>query len=489
MAVFDGEHIRFSFSQLGSAFGNAVKPTPLDNGRLLTYNAALADELGLTTADIHSESFRAILSAEAPLAGRQPFAMKYTGHQFGQYNPELGDGRGVLLGEWRDDKGTLWDWHLKGAGKTPYSRHGDGRAVLRSTLREYLASAAMRGLNIPTTQALAMATSDTPVMRERIETAATLLRVTESHVRFGHFEYLFYSRQHDALRTLADYVIARHFPELAEAETPYAALLQEIVERTAEMIAQWQAVGFNHGVMNTDNMSILGQTFDYGPYAFLDDFNPSNICNHTDYTGRYAFNQQPAIALWNLSALGYAFTPLLESDVINDILGGYEHHLQVAYSQVMRNKLGISDAQQGDSELFNALFSLLESQRVDYTLFFHRLSHITQDALLSAKTLSQFNDLVSDADTLTAWLSEYHQRVAAHDDNTRLTCMQATNPKFVLRNYLAQQAIEAAEQGDMQPTHDLMRVLADPFRSHSDLDHLSQRPNDDEKDLTLSCSS
>ncbi len=268
MAVFNGEHIRFSFSQLGSAFGKAVTPTPLENGRILTYDATLAEKLGLTDADIKSDTFRALLSAEQPLAGRTPFAMKYTGHQFGQYNPELGDGRGVLLGEWRDDTGTLWDWHLKGAGKTPYSRHGDGRAVLRSTLREYLASAAMRGLDIPTTQALAMATSDTPVMRERIETAATLLRITESHVRFGHFEYLFYSQQHDALHTLADYVIARHFPELADAEKPYAALLQEIVERTAEMIAKWQAVGFNHGVMNTDNMSILGQTFDYGLMPF-----------------------------------------------------------------------------------------------------------------------------------------------------------------------------------------------------------------------------
>ncbi|WP_025674896.1 protein adenylyltransferase SelO [Salinivibrio socompensis] len=489
MAVFNGENIRFSFSQLGSAFGKAVTPTPLENGRILTYDATLAEKLGLTDADIKSDTFRALLSAEQPLAGRTPFAMKYTGHQFGQYNPELGDGRGVLLGEWRDDTGTLWDWHLKGAGKTPYSRHGDGRAVLRSTLREYLASAAMRGLDIPTTQALAMATSDTPVMRERIETAATLLRITESHVRFGHFEYLFYSQQHDALHTLADYVIARHFPELADAEKPYAALLQEIVERTAEMIAKWQAVGFNHGVMNTDNMSILSQTFDYGPYAFLDDFNPSNICNHTDYTGRYAFNQQPAIGLWNLSALGYAFTPLLDSEVINDILGGYEQHLQVAYSKAMRDKLGLPDAQQGDSRLFNALFALLETNRADYTLFFRRLSEIESDLLVTAQTLSQFSELIADTDSLSEWLSEYHQRVHHLDSHARLQCMQATNPRFILRNYLAQQAIDAAEQGDMQPTHDLITVLSAPFDAHPSLAHLAQRPADEDKDLTLSCSS
>lgn len=489
MAVFNGEHIRFSFSQLGSAFGKSVTPTPLDNGRILTYDATLAEKLGLTDADIKSDTFRALLSAEQPLAGRTPFAMKYTGHQFGQYNPALGDGRGVLLGEWRDNSGTLWDWHLKGAGKTPYSRHGDGRAVLRSTLREYLASAAMRGLGIPTTHALAMATSDTPVMRERMETAATLLRVTESHVRFGHFEYLFFSQQHDALRTLADYVIARHFPELAKAEQPYAALLQEIVERTAGMIAQWQAVGFNHGVMNTDNMSILGQTFDYGPYAFLDDFNPSNICNHTDHTGRYAFNQQPAIGLWNLSALGYAFTPLLDSAVINDILGGYEHHLQVAYSKAMRDKLGLSDAQQGDSHLFNALFSLLESEGVDYTLFFRRLSEIENDALLTAPSLSQFSDMIADTDSLSEWLSDYHQRIHHLDSLERLNRMRATNPGFILRNSLAQQAIDAAEQGNMQPTHDLITVLADPFDAHPALAHLAQRPAEEDKDLTLSCSS
>lgn len=489
MAVFNGEHIRFSFSQLGSVFGKSVTPTPLENGRVLTYDAKLAEKLGLTDADIKSDTFRALLSAEQPLAGRTPFAMKYTGHQFGQYNPALGDGRGVLLGEWRDDSGTLWDWHLKGAGKTPYSRHGDGRAVLRSTLREYLASAAMRGLGIPTTHALAMATSDTPVMRERMETAATLLRVTESHVRFGHFEYLFFSQQHDALRTLADYVIARHFPELAKAEQPYAALLQEIVERTAGMIAQWQAVGFNHGVMNTDNMSILGQTFDYGPYAFLDDFNPSNICNHTDYTGRYAFNQQPAIGLWNLSALGYAFTPLLDSAVINDILGGYEHHLQVAYSKAMRDKLGLPDAQQGDSHLFNALFSLLETERADYTLFFRRLSEIKNDALLTAQSLSQFSDMIADTDSLSEWLSDYHQRIHHLDSHERLNCMQTTNPGFILRNSLAQQAIDAAEQGNMQPTHDLITVLAAPFDAHPALAHLAQRPAEEDKDLTLSCSS
>ncbi|WBA13553.1 protein adenylyltransferase SelO [Salinivibrio proteolyticus] len=489
MAVFNGSHISFSFSQLGSAFGEHVTPTALENGRLFTYNAEVAKQLGLNESELTSEAFRAILSAEQPLAGRTPFAMKYTGHQFGQYNPALGDGRGVLLGEWRDADGTLWDWHLKGAGKTPYSRHGDGRAVLRSTLREYLASAAMTGLNIPTTQALAMAISDTPVMRERIETAATLLRVTESHVRFGHFEYLFYSQQHEALGTLADYVIARHFPELAEAEKPYAALLQEIVERTADMIAQWQAIGFNHGVMNTDNMSILGQTFDYGPYAFLDDFDPGYICNHSDYSGRYAFNQQPAIALWNLSALGYAFTPLVDKDVINDILGGFEHRLQVAYSRAMRDKLGLSDAQPSDSDLFNQLFALLEGNQTDYTCFFYQLSQYRGDALLTAGTLNQFKSICQDTQALTEWLSAYQQRVHTLDDSTRLACMQRTNPKYILRNYLAQAAIEAAEKGDLQPTHDLMTVLAHPFDEHPSLAHLANPPTDDNKGLALSCSS
>ncbi|NVP03424.1 YdiU family protein, partial [Photobacterium damselae subsp. damselae] len=272
-----------TFRQLPDVFGQAVTPIGLDNAFLVSANPEVAALLDLNPEELYTPSFVRIFSGNQQLAQFNPIAMKYTGHQFGQYNPDLGDGRGLLLGEVVTDRGQKWDLHLKGSGKTPYSRMGDGRAVLRSSIREYLASAAMSGLGIPTTHALAIIGSETPVYREQQEYGATLVRVAESHIRFGHFEYLFFTRQYPALKRLMDYVIDHHYLDLKQQGNPYQALFYRICETTAEMIAAWQAVGFAHGVMNTDNMSILGLTFDYGPYAFLDDYIPNFICNHSDY--------------------------------------------------------------------------------------------------------------------------------------------------------------------------------------------------------------
>lgn len=477
-----------SYCDLPDSLGTRVTPQPLDSPFLVHFNPLVAEKLELTSITALDPSFVDIFSGNATLVGLSPLAMKYCGHQFGQYNPDLGDGRGLLLGDIITSNGRKWDLHLKGSGKTPYSRTGDGRAVLRSSIREYLASTAMEGLGIATTHALAIIGSETPVAREEIETAATLIRVAESHLRFGHFEYLFYSGQHAELQQLADYVIEHHFAELTTTDSPYAEMFKQICHRTAIMIAAWQAVGFAHGVMNTDNMSILGLTFDYGPFGFLDDYDPHYICNHSDYSGRYAFDQQPSIALWNLSALGYALTPLLDKTEIDHGLEHYQHQLQQQYSHNMRQKLGLTLTNDVDSALFSDLLQLLQQHHVDYSLFFRTLSYITVTDL--PHSCSLFSELFPCTSDLKKWLDRYQQRLLLEpNDSQRLAVMQQHNPKYILRNYLAQQAIEKAQQGDYQLIDQLMTVLARPFDEHKNAEILAQLPPHWGKHLEISCSS
>ncbi|KXI22005.1 protein adenylyltransferase SelO [Photobacterium sanguinicancri] len=492
-----------SFSQLPASFYTAVTPQPLNDPFLVSFNPRVCQLLELNTKDVATDRFAQIFTGNLPHPSFTPLAMKYTGHQFGQYNPDLGDGRGVLLGEVVTSSGAKWDLHLKGSGLTPYSRQGDGRAVLRSSIREYLASAAMAGLGIKTTHALAVLSSTTPVYREKVEQGATLIRVAESHIRFGHFEYLFYTQQHGDLKLLADYIIEHHFPDLQTHPAPYAAMYQNIIELTATLIADWQSVGFAHGVMNTDNMSILGLTFDYGPYGFLDDYNPNYICNHSDYSGRYAFNQQPSIALWNLAALGYALSPLIESDAANAILDTFEPQLQTAYSKNMRAKLGLITHNDQDGYLFKNLFNCLTALQLDYTLFFRTLSAISvtdiasnTTALLTASSTNKYHSNENQAQ-LATWLTQYQQRVIQELDQTdisvsdaeRLNKMLATNPKFILRNYLAQLAIQEAEQGDYSRIESLMEVLSSPFDEHQNYQAMAQLPPEWGKTLAISCSS
>ncbi|PSW21570.1 YdiU family protein [Photobacterium sanctipauli] len=481
-----------TYSTLPATFGTRVSPQPLDDPFLVSVNPLVCNMLELDPSDAQTPYFIDLFSGNDEHPSFDPIAMKYTGHQFGQYNPDLGDGRGLLLGEVLTSSGNKWDIHLKGSGLTPYSRQGDGRAVLRSSIREYLASAAMAGLGIKTTHALAVLSSCTPVYRERVECGATLIRVAESHLRFGHFEYLFYTHQHAELKQLADYLIQHHFPELNNEqndELRYAAMFSKIVTLTAKMVADWQAVGFAHGVMNTDNMSMLGLTFDYGPYGFLDDYNPGFICNHSDYSGRYAFNQQPSIALWNLSALGYALTPIISKEHIDAGLSRYQVDLQREYSHNMRSKLGLVKRLKEDTDLFNQLFDLLSGQGADYTLFFRAISNIGKEELLTSTNL--FVPLFSRIEPVEQWLQAYKSRLDAEEQNdeARLTLMNQHNPKFILRNYLAQQAIDAAEQGDYTMIEKLLTVLATPFDEHAELDDLAQRPPEWGKHLEISCSS
>ncbi len=358
-----------TFKALGSAFYTEVQPQGLPNPQLIGCNSRAGKLIGLGQDQLTSEWFLAMLSGNCLPHGCEPLAMVYSGHQFGHYNPQLGDGRGLLLGQVEGEH-NHWDLHLKGAGLTPYSRHGNGRAVSRSTIREYLCSEAMFGLGIPTTRGLAIAGSDLPVYRETVETGAVLLRLAESHVRFGSFEYFYYTGQHDLVVKLADYVLAINFPHLLDCSHPYKALFTEVVQSTAKLIAHWQSVGFCHGVMNTDNMSILGQTFDYGPFAFLDDYDYGYICNHSDYDGRYAFNQQPYIGLWNCHALAQTFSQLVDETDIKSILASYEPTLMQTYWQLMSKKLGFIIQREEDKSLIGDLLKLMEKNNVDYSIFF-----------------------------------------------------------------------------------------------------------------------
>ncbi|MCW8331265.1 YdiU family protein [Photobacterium sp. SDRW27] len=480
-----------TYSELPATFGTRVTPQPLADPFLVSVNPQICDLLELNPIEACSEYFINLFTGNEELVGFSPIAMKYTGHQFGQYNPDLGDGRGLLMGEVLTSEGKKWDIHLKGSGLTPYSRQGDGRAVLRSSIREYLASAAMHGLGIKTTHALAVLSSSTPVYRERIERGATLIRVAESHLRFGNFEYLFYTNQHSELKLLADYLIKHHFPDLLSTpeSNRYGAMLSRIVSLTATMIADWQAIGFAHGVMNTDNMSVLGLTFDYGPYGFIDDYNPGFICNHSDYSGRYAFNQQPSIGLWNLYALAYALSPLINKPQIDEALNSYQPLLQQQYSINMRNKLGLAEKLEQDSQLFTDMFELLKSQAVDYTLFFRTLSSVPKEQL--ATSTDQFKPLFSCTKGLTLWLQGYAKRLDAEKvaDEERLELMKKSNPKYILRNYLAQQAIESAEQGDFIVVDQLLCVLATPYDEHPEYEHFADLPPQWGKELEVSCSS
>jgi uncharacterized protein YdiU (UPF0061 family) len=314
-----------SFAQLPGTFYSRVRPTPFEQpAELIHFNTAAAELLDLDPAVADDPACVDVFSGRQLLPGADPLAMLYAGHQFGHYVPQLGDGRAIILGETTNRQQARWEIQLKGCGQTPYSRDGDGRAVLRSTIREYLCSEAMHGLGIPTTRALCITGSREEVYREQIETGAMLTRLAPSHVRFGSFEVFFYRNRHDALQTLADYVIATHYPELQDTEQPYVALLQAVVDKTANLLAQWQAVGFAHGVMNTDNMSVLGLTLDYGPFGFMEAYDPGLVCNHSDHHGRYAFDQQPQVALFNLSCLAQTLLPLVDVEAARAALEAYQ---------------------------------------------------------------------------------------------------------------------------------------------------------------------
>lgn len=468
-----------------TGFYTAVQPTPLKNPRLLYHSQSLAHELQLDENAFGEES-GLLWSGAALLEGMQPLAQVYSGHQFGVWAGQLGDGRGLLLGEQQTDDGRKLDWHLKGAGLTPYSRMGDGRAVLRSTVREFLACEAMHALGVPTSRALTIVTSDEPVSRETTERGAMLLRVAENHVRFGHFEHFFYARQPEKVRQLADYVIRHHWPQWQQEPQRYQLWFSDVVRRTARLIAHWQSIGFAHGVMNTDNMSILGLTLDYGPYGFLDGYQPDFICNHSDYQGRYSFANQPVVGLWNLNRLAHSLSGLLDSTQLSQSLAEYEPELMRAWGERMRSKLGLLSREPEDNDILTGLLTLMSNEGSDYTLTFRKLSDTEQQ-----QSRSPLRDEFIDREAFDRWYNIYRQRLLQEQrsDAERQQQMKRANPSIVLRNYLAQQVIERAEQDDRQLLSRLHQALSQPFADHTEHADFLGRPPEWARTLEISCSS
>ena len=480
---------RNSFAALPNDFYSRVAPTPFDTpARLIHFNPQAAALLDLDPTTQHDPRFAAVFSGKHSLPGADPLAMLYAGHQFGHYVPQLGDGRAILLGEIVNTRNEAWEIQLKGSGQTPYSRQGDGRAVLRSSIREYLCSEAMHGLGIPTTRALCLIGSSDEVYRETVETGAIVTRLAPSHVRFGSFEVFFYRDQHEHTRTLADYVIAHHYPELAGQAGRYLALLHSVIERTARLIAQWQAVGFSHGVMNSDNMSILGLTLDYGPFGFMEAYDPGFICNHSDHQGRYAFQQQPRVGLFNLSCLAQALLPLIGVDAAKAALESYQAKYTAHYQQLMAAKLGIDAVNDGVLQLSKSLLEQMQTSRTDYTLLFRALCNVKRDDAEPAPTL---RDMFIDRARFDRWLLDYRSylRSHAHADDARHAMMLRTNPKIVLRNYLAQHAIEKAQQGDYTEIDQLLAVLQAPFDEHPQFAHYALPAPEGADHVEVSCSS
>ncbi|MEJ1095145.1 MULTISPECIES: protein adenylyltransferase SelO family protein [unclassified Pseudoxanthomonas] len=492
---------------LGAAW-SPVQPTPVAAPRLIAYSEETAALLGISEADIVSPEFARILGGNALLPGMQPYSANYGGHQFGQWAGQLGDGRAINLGEVINASGQRWEIQLKGAGLTPYSRTADGRAVLRSSIREFLCSEAMHHLGVPTTRALSLVTTGESVVRDmfydghpRPEPGAIVCRVAPSFLRFGNYELPSARGDETLLRQLADFTVRSHFPELqGEGEDLYAQWFAEVCERTAVMVAHWMRVGFVHGVMNTDNMSVLGLTIDYGPYGWIDSYDPDWTPNTTDaYGRRYRFGWQPKIAYWNLTRFAHALSPLFAT--VEPLQNGLQRYAD-AYMRTDRDniagKLGLAECRDADIELIQALYALLLAGEVDMTLFFRALI----DADLSVSTLDSFTDAFYDeakrqavAPELLAWLARYRARL---DEDTlgreqRREKMRRANPRYVLRNYLAQQAIDRAEAGDESGVAELLDVMRRPYDEQPGREHFAQRRPDWARDRAgcsmLSCSS
>jgi len=476
------EELRFenSFAALGDAFLEHRTPTGIPGARLVAFSPEAAALIGLRAGEERRPEFTALAAGNALLPGMDPVAGIYGGHQFGVWAGQLGDGRAILLGEVRTPS-EPWELQIKGGGVTAFSRFADGRAVVRSTIREFLASEAMHHLGVPTTRALAMAAGDEPVLRERIERAATMIRLAPTFVRFGSFEIFHYRKQHAEVRTLSDYVIDRFYPECGTGDDRYARFFGAVVERTAALMAQWQAVGFAHGVMNTDNFSILGLTLDYGPYGFVEEYEPGLICNHSDESGRYAFDRQPTIGLWNCYALGEALSSLLSTDELGEALARYQDVYRSTFLALLLRKLGVTGVRDDDADFILELFRMLEARRIDWTNFWRALSNSTASA----------RALLGEDDASRAWFERYTERCA--DDvrtaDERRTAMRAVNPKYVLRNWVAQEAITASEAGDDSVVRSLLDVLRAPFDEHPEHEGWAQPAPPHYRSLSVSCSS
>ncbi|MDB2670881.1 YdiU family protein [Candidatus Pseudothioglobus singularis] len=455
------------FKDLGADFFAQIQTQRLENPSLIHVNQSLKQALNLNITD---QEFLEICSGDKQLGQERPVSTVYAGHQFGYFVPQLGDGRSCLIGELEGN-----ELSLKGAGTSPFSRGADGRAVLRSSIREYLCSIAMQGLNIPTTKALAIVTSSSEVYREHLEPAAIVTRVAESHIRFGHFEYFSSLGQNENVKKLANFVIKHYMPNVKQGD--YLGMLREVTQSTAVMIARWQAQGFSHGVMNTDNMSILGLTIDYGPFSFMEAYDPGFICNHSDTQGRYSFERQPSVALWNLHRLADTLKTLIGEEQLKEALSIYEKILVKEYSLLMRNKFGFTVQDESDNAIINNFLELLYTNKKDYHQSIRLLSNDDHSSLGKA---------------FYPWFKDYHKRLKmeTEDPNQRRALMNEVNPKYILRNYLAEVAIRRAEDHNEYAEIDsLFKLLRAPFEEHEGYESYDSETPEWAQNLELSCSS
>jgi uncharacterized protein YdiU (UPF0061 family) len=483
------------YATLGPAFSAEVLPSPVPEPYWVAQNHALQADYALPDDWLNTHEALAVFSGNGLWDGMASRATVYSGHQFGHWAGQLGDGRALALGEFQTSRGCF-EVQLKGAGKTPFSRMGDGRAVLRSSIREYLCSEAMAALGIPTTRALCLTGSPLPVLREELETAAVVTRIAPSFIRFGHFEH-FANQSADslALQKLADFVLEHYLNKLNHnLGNPYADLLLEVSLRTAKLMAQWQAVGFCHGVMNTDNMSILGLTLDYGPFQFMDGFNPHHICNHSDNQGRYAYDKQPQVAYWNLFCLGQALMPLIDDqELAMKAIEPYKAAYTAHWTHQFSMKLGLSESKPADAAvnmaLIQDLLQIMAKEGTDFTLVWRRIGHAAKETQQSSNTWQSVKDLFIDQVAFGNWQARYMSQLQLQSDDGEVARMLAVNPKFVLRNHLVEVAIRKSKQGDHAEVDTLFKLLQSPFDEQPELEGYAQLPPAWAAEIEISCSS
>jgi uncharacterized protein YdiU (UPF0061 family) len=478
MAIATTELFRFDNSFARDLPGLYVEwqAAEVPSPRLLVLNDELARELAVDPAELRTPEGVATLAGNVIPAGATPIAMVYAGHQFGGYAPRLGDGRALLLGEVVDTEGRRRDLHLKGSGATPFARGGDGKAAVGPMLRELLIGEAMHALGIPTTRGLAVVATGEHVAREGMLPGAVLTRVASSHLRVGTFEYAARLRDQELLRRLADHAIARHYPDVADDAHTYTAFYERVVEAQASLVARWMLVGFIHGVMNTDNMTISGETIDYGPCAFMDQYDPATVYSSIDHGGRYAYGNQPSIAQWNLARLGETLLPLLDDDAdaavaaATDVLVSFTDRFRVHWQEGMRAKLGLASIADDDQQLFDDLLDLMRQHKVDYTSLFRALASLLRDDTEGLRAI------VGDADAFGPWIDRWQARLAGESRprDAVAAAMDEVNPVYIPRNHLVEEALDAATAGDLEPFERLLTVVTHPFEAGPGLERYAE---------------
>ena len=479
-----------SYARLPERFYASVYPEPVEGPVLLKFNERLAGELGIEADVTDPQRLAAIFAGNVVPQGATPLAMAYAGHQFGSFVPQLGDGRAILMGEVIDGNGIRRDIQLKGAGPTPFSRRGDGRAALGPVLREYILSEAMHALAIPATRALAAVATGEQVYRETPQPGAVFVRVASSHVRIGTFQYFAARQDVDGLKTLADYVIERHYPALGQAEKPYLELLRAVAFAQGELVARWLGVGFIHGVMNTDNMTLSGETIDFGPCAFLDEYDQMKVFSSIDQGGRYAYRNQPGIAQWNIARLAECLLPLIDEDEdkavlsANHVLSEFGQHFQTAWLAVFRRKIGLVDEEEGDGELVQALLAAMQEGEADFTLTFRRLCDVAADAA-GETFLSSFGESKKAAAWLETWRARLERETASPQERT--AAMRAVNPAVIPRNHKVEEALAAANYGDLSFFERLLAAVERPYEDRPEFADYAVPPKPEERVLQTFC--